>query len=225
MLEDLLLKTQDELKKYLINAMTSYGYDVTSRDGYLKCEYPEGHSSFLIAHLDTYNKVIPQSVKNEGNGIVGYDANENRCILGGDDRCGVYIILKLIDNGFRPQVLFTEDEEIGCVGANAFVNNKDKYKIKLEFCIQIDRGIRGNPDNYVDYNVSTDSFNGIIERLGFEKMIGSSSDVRHIAPYLNIPGVNVCAGYDKEHSRDENIQMGVVECTIEKLSILLNREN
>jgi di/tripeptidase len=222
-MENLLLKTQPELKNYLFDRMTSFGYNVIRNDdehGYLKCECENGHASLLIAHLDTVYNVIPNDVRMNGNIITGYDKNGNRSILGGDDRCGVYIILKLIINGFRPQVLFTEDEETGCCGANAFVRNKEAFTKHIKYCIQIDRGIRGNENNYVDYGVSTDEFDQYIESLGFSKEQGSSSDVRHIAPYLDVPGVNVCAGYDNEHRTEETIDMEVVESTYNKLCLI-----
>ena len=222
MLEDLLLKTQKELKGFLFEKMETYGYTVNSEDGYLKCEYPNVHPSLLIAHLDTYSNIPPEKIVAEDNVIVGYDKEDNRCVLGGDDRCGVYIILMLLENGYRPQVLFTEDEEIGCIGASQFIINDEQFPEKIDYCIQIDRGIKnqmGTPitNNYVDYNVSNEQLNGYIESLGFVKMTGTSSDVRHIAPYLKIPGVNVCAGYQYEHCADECICMDVVENTFNLL--------
>lgn len=229
LIEELLTKNQKELKEFLFEKMTNHGYDVTRNDaesGYLKCEFSNGHHSLLIAHLDTYNSVVPKRIVVKGNIIVGYDNENERCILGGDDRCGVYIILKLLENGYRPQVLFTEDEENGCLGAKAFKNNEEQFLEKIDYCIQIDRCINDNPDNYVDYDVSNEHFNKFIERLGFDiKMTGTSSDVKHIAPYLKIPGVNVCAGYHNEHGADEYINMEVVEKTYSKLQKIYENRN
>jgi di/tripeptidase len=224
LLKELLLKTQEELKSYLFEKMKALGYSVLSKDGYLKCEYKNGHQSLLISHLDTYSDIIPQHITIENNIIVGYNKDNNRCILGGDDRCGVYIILHLIENGYRPQVLFTEDEEKGCRGAYEFTKNEEQFSEKINYCIEIDRGIKNNPNNYVDYRVSNNQFNEYIESFGFKKMRGISSDVRVIAPYLKVPGVNVCAGYENEHSADEYIDVNVVENTFDKLLTLYSHK-
>ena len=103
------------------------------------------------------------------------------------------------------------------MGAYEFTNSSEQFSEKIEYCIQIDRGIYDNPNNYVDYRVSNEQFNKYIESLGFEKMRSISSDVRHLAPYLKVSGVNVCAGYKNEHSLDECIDMDVVENTLKKL--------
>jgi di/tripeptidase len=205
--------------------MKSYSYNVTccnDESGYLKCEYPEGHNSLLIAHLDTKGGVIPRTVRIEDDIVAGYDEDDERCILGADDRCGVYAILRLLENGYRPQVLFTENEEIGCCGAIRFKDNREQFSTPVYFCIQIDRRMEGNENNYVTYGVSNDKFDAYIESLGFEKMTGTCSDVKHIAPHLRVPGVNVCAGYENEHSPDEYCDLNVVESTVAKLCEVFN---
>ena len=39
--------------------------------------------------------------------------------IGGDDRCGVWMILQILRTA-NCHVLFCEDEEVGCVGAKKF---------------------------------------------------------------------------------------------------------
>ena len=84
-------------------------------DGYL---YAKGDMPvLLVAHMDTVFEEPPKRVFYKENEDKIYNPDGG---LGGDDRCGIYAIMKLLGK-YRPYVLFTEDEEIGCIGAEKAV--------------------------------------------------------------------------------------------------------
>lgn len=110
--EKILRKTQKELKAYLMNYLASNKYEPQSGEGWL---YAQGTFPVLLcAHMDTVHKEIPKDLVYKDNILTSPQG------VGGDDRCGVYTILKLIEK-VKCSVLFLEDEESGCVGAQKFI--------------------------------------------------------------------------------------------------------
>ena len=89
-------KTKQEMKKYLKNELKKYYKEVVDEDGFL---YVKGSEIALTAHMDTTPHVEYGNRKRVKN--VKITAIKNKTIvsaregIGGDDRCGIYIIMKL----------------------------------------------------------------------------------------------------------------------------------
>ena len=66
--------------------------------------------------------------------------------LGGDDGCGVYIMLKMLKAGVKGKYIFHTGEECGGIGSNAFVKKRKKFCEELEMVIAFDRAVH-NGDN------------------------------------------------------------------------------
>lgn len=128
--------------------------------------------------------------------------------IGGDDRCGVHMTLEIITET-RCHVLFTEDEEIGCIGARDFA--KSKLHPQVNYIVEVDR--RGSNDA-VFYQCHKLNFNEFVCCFGFEKARGSFSDISVIAPHLGVAVVNISADYYNEHSHHEYIVLDAVERNI-----------
>ena len=101
------------------------------------CLYAQGTDPILLcAHLDTVFLFPPVNI---------YTDKETKVMwapagLGADDRAGVYAIMQIIADNFRPSVLFTTDEEIGCVGAKKVIMNYSNCPFKdIKFILQLDR--------------------------------------------------------------------------------------
>ena len=134
-----------KLKQYLCGEMKKiYGKDNTViGDGYIYCR---GDVPVLLtAHMDTVHKKLVtdfyEDIQTDKNGKVTHTISSPQGI-GGDDRCGIYAILKVIESGYLPYVLFCEDEEIGGIGSGKFC--KTKYITELsnmKFLIELDGGI------------------------------------------------------------------------------------
>ena len=168
----------------------------------------------LVAHLDTVFTAPPQRIF--------YDRTKNVMWspdgLGADDRAGVYAIVQILKAGLRPTVIFTTDEEKGCLGAEALVKNLPIAPTELKYIIELDR--RGS-DDCVFYQCDNEQFEDYVESFGFVMNFGSFSDISVICPAWRVAGVNLSIGYYDEHSYSETLYVGQMLNTIEKVKRML----
>lgn len=190
--------------------------DVIFTDDYILCK---GEAPIIFcAHMDTVKRdevkiIISDKEK-------GFITSPN--LLGGDDRCGVYTLLNLIVySKIKPWVIFTTDEEIGCVGANKAVKEiKKSYLEGVKLMVEIDR--RGSND-CVFYQCDNKDFHTWIQNnTGYVKTTGSSSDCRVLGKDWDIASVNLSAGYYNEHTKYEYVVVKELCRTIETCFKLLN---
>lgn len=198
---------KEELKKHLKNI-----YDnVSEEDGFL---YAEGEVPvLLIAHLDTVHKNLAPPI---------CWSKDKRFIMspngiGGDDRCGVYMILEIIKE-FKCSVLFCEQEEVGCVGAKKFCTSG--INPDVNYIMEFDR--KGSEDS-VFYDCENKDFEKFINSVGFKTQWGSCSDISKIAPHLGVAAVNLSSGYYNAHCLYEFIDMHFVEKNIGLAKKLLEK--
>ena len=218
---ELCKKSQDELKKMLPNKLVEAGYtDVFVGDGYI---YAKGEMPILLtAHMDTVHKSLIkdfyENIDEKGNHVIASPQG-----IGGDDRCGIYMILEVIKN-FKPYVLFCEDEEIGCVGSRKFCNTNHIFELaELHYLIGLDRA--GNKDA-VFYDCANDDFTDFItEVTGYHEEMGSYSDISQLAPACGVAAVNLSCGYYNAHTTREEVVMEEMLHTIEVVQTLLSVES
>lgn len=202
--------SQYELKKRLEKLLKSNGYNPMSRDGFL---YAKGDLPvLLVAHLDTVHKELVQEIIYRKNGREMLSPQG----IGGDDRCGVFMILKIIKE-LHCHVLFCEDEEIGGVGAEKFA--KSGITPDVNFIIEMDR--RGSNDA-VFYDCDNEDFTKFITSFGFSEEWGSFSDISVIAPALGVAAVNISAGYYNEHTLAEYVDIEVMRRNIERIKKIIS---
>ena len=171
----------------------------------------------LVAHLDTVFQDPPKTIYyNKKNNVL-----RGKKGLGADDRAGVFAILKVIEVGYRPTVIFTTDEEIGCLGASALVRDFEIPFTALNFIIELDR--RGTND-CVFYECDNKDFSEYIESFGFVINIGSFSDISVICPSWGIAGVNLSVGYYNEHTHKEYLNLNELYITIDKVINILTQD-
>lgn len=97
--DDILRMRQKELKHYLAGHLKKMGYNVVKQKGFL---YAAGEVPvLLIAHLDTVHNEKPDIICRSEDGRYMMSPQG----IGGDDRCGVYMTLQII-NEARCHVLF-----------------------------------------------------------------------------------------------------------------------
>lgn len=172
----------------------------------------------LVAHLDT----VFQDIK--GHKLIFHDTEYNvmwsPAGLGADDRAGVYAILKVLQAGYRPYIIFTQDEEKGCLGAQALVHRfpESPWK-KLKYILELDR--QGQED-CVFYNCENPEFTSYVESFGFKTEWGTFSDISEIAPAWGVAAVNLSVGYISEHTYSETLFIDDLENTIEKVKKMLD---
>ena len=94
----------------------------------------------LVAHLDTVFPYLPENIYYDRVKNVMWSSDG----LGADDRAGVYAIVQILKYGYRPTIIFTTDEEKGCVGAGILSEQIKTAPTELKYIIQLDR--RGSND-------------------------------------------------------------------------------
>lgn len=208
-LKDIFQMDQATLKSYLELHMQDIGYTTVNKKGFL---YAEGDIPvLLVAHLDT--------VHHEKAEIICFSEDLRYVMspqgIGGDDRCGVYMIMQLIKD-FKCHVLFCEDEERGGRGANKFTESK--IKPKVNYIVEMDR--RGSNDA-VFYKCDNPEFTDFVLSFGFVENCGTFTDISVVAPYLKIAAVNISAGYFNEHRQHEYIDMLAVESNIRRIGEMI----
>ena len=221
-LKELFTYTDVQLKQVLHSELVEFGYDIDSTYETKDFLYAEGDAPYmLVAHLDTVHKQVPS--------IICYSRDNDYIMspqgIGGDDRCGVFIILSLLRQlQFKPYILFTMGEEVGCVGAKAFVKwlcDDPDMLPDLKFIVEYDR--KGNKD-CVFYNCDNKKFEKFVEKFGFKTAYGTSSDIKVIAPELGAAAVNLSSGYYNPHTEHEYVCMSDMRNVIEASVRMLNAE-
>jgi len=202
--------SQPRLKEYLFNILKNKGLDPIDAPGYL---YAEGSVPILLtAHLDTVHSQTVQDVCiNQNNSLVWSPQG-----IGGDDRCGVWIILEILKT-IPCHVLFCEDEEIGRKGAIQFV--KSGICPSVDFIFASDR--RGERD-VVFYDCDNQDFESwITTNSYFKTNIGSVSDISVLGPKLKTAAANFSSGYFSEHTHAEYVDIEIMKRTASELSKLI----
>lgn len=216
---------KEKLKKYLIKYLKTIDYKPCIREDYI---FAEGDIPVcLIAHIDTVFDGLPLYYLEEGTKESWkwlYDQKRN--ILwkaygaGFDDRAGIYSILKVLGANYRPHIIFTDNEEIGGLGAQQLIADFPQCPFNsCNFLIQLDR--RGLKDA-VFYQCRNKKFMRYITSFDFEVSVGTFTDISFIAPTWNVGAVNLSCGYVDEHSESERLYCDICDATIEKVKMILD---
>ena len=219
--------TQAEVKKYMHEYLKSKNYNIVNKDGFL---YAKGTVPvLLLAHMDTVHKETPKEII-EIDGKISSPQG-----IGGDDRCGIYIIMNLV-NELNCSVLLCEDEETGGGGARKFTSATYKAKnekgedikvkyideLNVNYMLEFDR--RGSKDA-VFYACDNPKFTDFIEENSFfKKAYGSFSDISTIAPAAKIAAVNLSSGYYNAHMLTEYVVSEEMMAVVEEAKKLIMTE-
>lgn len=205
--------TQKELKLHVSNELAKTYNDVYVGDGYV---YAQGKFPvLLVAHLDTVHKKTPKAIMYSPDN----DAYASPNGIGGDDRCGVYMIFEVIKR-FNCSVLFCEDEEIGGVGAKKFIETDLAKELKFNYAIEFDR--KGSHDA-VFYDCDNEEFEDFITKEFYKTAYGSFSDISTLAPFLGCAAVNLSCGYYNAHTEKEYVVAKEMDASIEAACKILER--
>lgn len=208
--ETLCKMNEKELKAYLVK---EHGLIEGKGWAYHKGTFPV----LLTAHLDTVHKERCKTIV--------YDKKD--CIsspqgIGGDDRCGVYMIEKIAEQ-IDCSYIFFEQEEVGSKGAKEWIKTPEAKELIGSFCyiIELDRA---NKNDAVYYDCDNKLFTNFIDGMKHWKYAyGSWSDISCIAPFLKTAAVNFSCGYYKAHTVTEYVNVKEMEKAIEWVIELLNK--
>ena len=201
---------QKTLKKYLKSTL-----GMESRDGFL---YKKGTVPImLVAHMDTVHKTPPKTIIDKDGKISSPEG------IGGDDRCGIYMITEILKK-HDCYVVFTENEEVGGIGAKKFAKSDicKNLKGKINYIIELDR--RGSEDA-VFYDCGNEDFIDFVTEKYFKEAWGTYSDIVEIAPAMDCAAVNISCGYYKAHTTNEYVVIKEMNRNIREVCKLISRSD
>lgn len=180
----------------------------------------------IVAHLDQvhdyargFNLVLLGSKSDK---IVAYDRHKRRVGTGGDDKCGIYVAVKMLMSNVPCRAIFTQDEEIGCIGAREVHPSWGNLSSIL---LQADR--RGNNDLIFHTNGGRIASQGLIDRVlalpeceGMKPEYGSITDVGDLCVTFDVAGFNISSGYYNAHQRDEWIILSELEQCFDRVKAI-----
>ena len=126
--------------------------------------------------------------------------------IGGDDKCGIFLILMKIKEDKSLNFIFSIDEEIGCVGIKQVVPKNDISK--FPYALVLDR--RGAGDIICfNNNYGTKEFENALADIGKEfrylPATGACSDANTIREYISC--ANLSVAYHNPHTKNEFVSI------------------
>jgi hypothetical protein len=156
----------------------------------------------ITAHLDTVHG-WGNIVVVEKDGALSSPAG-----IGGDDKCGIFICLELLDKLPILKVAFFQGEEVGCTGSRAC--DLEWFK-NCRYIIGIDR--RGNSDfisSFWGEKTASKHFKKtiaqVLQQYEYSASIGLITDSLKLAERkVGISCCNISCGYYNPHCNDESV--------------------
>ena len=212
-LKALFKMSQRGVKSYVATLLTATHKDIVVEDGYVYA-----HGTFpvlLVAHLDTVHKDRVETFFYNQK-TQAYSSPQG---IGGDDRCGIYMVLEIVKK-YNCSVLFCEDEEIGMVGASKFTEADFAKDLEFNYIIEFDR--KGS-DDAVFYDCDNQEFEAFICKDFYKSSWGTFSDISTLAPFLGCAAVNLSCGYYNAHTTQEYVVIPEMERSIAEACKILDR--
>ena len=208
--------TQKELHLSMKTYLSKYYNKSISTKDFIYCE--GNIPVMLVAHMDTVFKKPPKDIYYDPKKFILWSPQG----LGADDRAGVFLIWKIIEQGYRPSICLTTDEEVGGIGAHNVIKKFPKKPTDLKYIIELDR--QGSND-CVFYSCANQQFENYVEDFGFVTDFGTFTDICIICPQWKIAGVNLSVGYKNEHSISETLNTRMLLDTFTKVCKMLDNIN
>jgi len=145
--------------------------------------------------------------------------------IGGDDKCGVFLILLYLLSKRPINAVFSICEEIGGFDGIShlltIIKDNEIFK-SCPYCIVLDRKHSGDIICSKNSYGSKDFENHLSEigkRFGYSPVVGGCSDMNKIKAYMN--GCNLSVGYHNPHSTTEFVSLNEMYNTYEYLQALI----
>lgn len=210
---------QDMFIFYLESLLIKQGF-WTEIDEYGNMYAERGKSKLkplIIAHVDINqrSKETPELIRVK-DWLIGISVKKGTQIgCGHDDKAGIYFALQVAKTEIDCKIIFTKDEEIGCLGAKAIPKS---WLENISFAIQLDR--RGSSDvSKFTNGVTTVSKSFIKKSKDTLKAYGMKyenciyTDVGELKAFHEVDFccINVSCGYYNEHTDSETLNISELE--------------
>ena len=201
---------EEEISTFIQNYMDNMGIDYKVDETGNIYNLNDKNLPILNAHLDSVqdstDEALAGFVKIRGDILSGYG------VIGGDDKCGLFVILEILKRQ-KVNFIITVGEEIGCVGINRFLSLNDikeypyaivldRYNSKEIICEQNDYGTKEFEQALLE----------IGKDYGFQSGKGVYSDADFISE--DISCANVSVGYYSHHTKDEYVVLSELQNSI-----------
>ena len=210
--------------EYLEKVLTEKGYNYT-KDKIGNIYVTKGEAEFFpcfVAHTDTVhsinNRLKVVELKEDNKTILtGVDSETLKPSgIGGDDKCGVFLCLEMLDTLDNVKVALFVSEEIGCLGSR---EADPEFFKNVGYAIQYD-----SPEGDT-MSMSLMGNNLFEQKSDFGNKVGSLilehgiehwarhpyTDVWQIMEKFNISCLNLAAGYHRYHTANEYVVVEEVE--------------
>lgn len=214
------------IQKYIVNFLNSLNKEFTIDEvGNIYC-FNSGYP-FLSAHMDA----VP--LNNHKSSLYTFnDENLNYCIgglegnIGADDKCGIAIILFLLQENKFINFIFTVGEESDiCYGSTFFIKKNGNLLKKLPFGLVLDR--KGKSDIIChENNYGTLSFQSYLHEISIENNFGYSptkgvfSDANNFKNYISC--ANLSVGYYNPHTYFEYVVLDYLSNSCSFVNAIIN---
>lgn len=172
----------------------------------------------IVAHMDTVHDFKSQYTmkimeRNNRELVYGYATSFEKCVrvgTGGDDKCGIYATIKMLQEFNNMKAVFFTQEETGLIGSGEI--NHDFFD-NVGYIIQLDRWGRSDfiCKDMGDHTVSEDFiYNSLNVRLeyGYNITEGLITDsINLYQDYVGVSCINVSCGYYLHHTPKEYIDL------------------
>ena len=170
----------------------------------------------VVAHMDTVHEIeegygiFTRTDKQDGHEILSALINNIPAGIGGDDKCGLFACLHVLDTFEKVKVVFFTKEEGLCYGASRI--DLDEF-IDVGYIIELDRWGR---EDFICKNFSnrfvSDEFQETIKdekkKYGYKNESGLTTDVVELFQRnVGVSCVNMSCGYYNHHTNDEYIDV------------------
>mgnify|MGYP001195734142 CR=1 FL=1 len=214
---------------FIVRECKRLGVDVT-QDEHGNLYITKGVSSTypcVVAHMDSVHKIGKDLSIIEHNGVMtGFNyATMQQSGIGGDDKVGIYIGLRCLEEYDAIKLAFFVDEERGCIGSGGADMS---FFDDCRFVLQADR--RGNTDFVVNASgtkLSSKKFKKAVRPLiadyGYSFSDGMMTDVMQLKQNgLKVSCANISCGYYRPHAVDEYVVVEHVETCLDMFITLID---
>jgi tripeptide aminopeptidase len=210
--------------EYLKSVLTEKGFNHYV-DSIGNIYVTKGEAEFypcFVAHTDTVHRVnhnlkVVQLEEGGRTILTGIDSETMKPSgIGGDDKCGVFLCLEMLDTLDNVKVAFFVSEEIGCLGSK---QADPEFFKNVGYAIQYDSPT-GNSMSYTLMGrklfEEKSDFGDKVSSLILEHGIDSwehhpYTDVWPLMEKFNISCLNLAAGYHRYHTANEYVVVEEVE--------------
>lgn len=210
-------KLSDDIIVYCMAELEKLGYtpEFDGNNIYAKGTFPV----LLAAHMDTWFRNPITKIIQEGNKLSSPQG------IGGDDRCGIYMVLELVKEFHCSVLLSTYEEVFDSYSGSVydFINSEYRPKsLDVDYVMEFDEP---GKDGVVYYEIGNRAFEKFIEQDGYFTRHDSDgqTDIRFITVAYNLAGVNIPCGYYCNHFEDEYINFDETEASLNVARKILKR--